>query len=117
MTKQKGNLKFERVRKVEFVGKKQTYDFSIPETECFFANNILVHNSGSLEQTADKVIFVFKAIDNEDNVRYFINLAKNRQGKTIKKEVVFEGEHYRFKDMNDIRIVREIVNTFKKEER
>lgn len=56
--------------------------------------------SGALEQTADKVIFIYKEIDNQ-TTRYFINLAKNRQGRTVCQQVDFEGQYYRFKDIDN----------------
>jgi intein/homing endonuclease len=36
---------WEGVEQVEPVGKKQVYDLSVPETECFVGNNIVLHNS------------------------------------------------------------------------
>lgn len=53
--------------------------------------------SGSLEQCADKVFFIYSKTTIEEK-RYFINLAKNRQGRTHEEEVIFEGEFYRFRD-------------------
>ena len=53
--------------------------------------------SGSLEQTCDKCVFIYKEIKSND-IRYFIKLAKNRQGLTDCKEVHFQGEFYRFSD-------------------
>lgn len=54
--------------------------------------------SGSIEQTADKCLFIYKQTD-ETGVKYFINLAKNRQGRTQQGEVKFIGESYRFEDI------------------
>lgn len=60
--------------------------------------------SGSLEQMADKVIFLYKTftegeIPAMDETKYFINLAKNRQGRTDCQEVIYHGESYRFADI------------------
>jgi replicative DNA helicase len=54
--------------------------------------------SGSIEQTADKVLFIYREIGREDSIKYFINFAKNRQGRTGCLQVNFEGEFYRFKE-------------------
>lgn len=58
--------------------------------------------SGSLEQTANKVILIHKKTTvekvGEANVEYYLNLAKNREGRIGQARVVFEGEFYRFKD-------------------
>ena len=89
------NLKKEKIKKIEYLGKKQTYDFCIPKTHCFFANNILVHNSGSLEQTSHVVLLIYKYLD-EKGMHYVLNIAKNRHGETGKREVRFEGSQFRF---------------------
>lgn len=57
--------------------------------------------SGSLEATADKVLFIFKKITKNGPItyeQYFINMAKNRQGPTQCSEVEFQGQFYRFRD-------------------
>lgn len=59
--------------------------------------------SGSLEQMADKVLFIYKTVTEEkfthqEYYQHYINLAKNRQGRTMQKQVIFEGEYYKFTD-------------------
>lgn len=54
--------------------------------------------SGSLEQTADKVLLIYKTIE-DNQEKHYINLAKNRQGRTITQQVKFIGEQYRFEDI------------------
>ena len=34
-------------------------------------------------------------------IRHFINLAKNRQGERVCREVRFAGEHYRFEEIKE----------------
>lgn len=41
-------------------GDEETYDISVPQTENFIVNDILTHNSGSLEQDADVVEFIYR---------------------------------------------------------
>lgn len=55
--------------------------------------------TGSLEQLADKVILLYAAVDKENNTKNFLKLAKNRQGETFKKEILFQGWVYRFKEI------------------
>lgn len=40
-----GEYLFEEIKSIEYIGKKQTYDFSIPETMNFVVNDIITHNS------------------------------------------------------------------------
>ena len=100
MIKKKKNSNYDEVIEIEDLWFLQTYDFVIPKTHCFFANGILVHNS--LEQMADKILFIYKTLTKEEgNVKeeYFINVAKNRQGKTLQQKVLYEGQFYRFRDV------------------
>ena len=55
--------------------------------------------SGSLEQTADKILLIYKTIEEGGVVKHFVNLAKNRQGRTATSEIRFVGEQYRFEDI------------------
>jgi len=58
--------------------------------------------SGSLEACADKVLIIYKEITKSkwggETIKYFLNLAKNRQGETKKEEVIFEGWRYHFRE-------------------
>lgn len=54
--------------------------------------------SGSLEQTADKVLLIYKTIE-KGETKHFLNLAKNRQGRTVTQSVNFVGEQYRFEEI------------------
>ena len=55
-----GDLLWERVRSVEAVGEKPTYDIRVPETGNFLAEGAVVHNSGSIEAEADLVSFIYR---------------------------------------------------------
>jgi len=44
------------ITKIEHIGKEMTYDISVPKYHNFIANNIVVHNSGNLEQDADVIL-------------------------------------------------------------
>lgn len=87
---------YDEIVEIEDLGMMQTYDFTIPKTHCFFSNGILIHNS--LEQTCDKCILIYKTTQKDGEEKYFLNVAKNRQGKTDKQQIIFEGEYYRFRD-------------------
>lgn len=55
--------------------------------------------TGSLEQLSDKVILLYSGVDKEGGKKHFIKLAKNRQGETFKKEIIYQGWVYRFKEI------------------
>lgn len=62
--------------------------------------------SGSLEQMADKVLFIYQQLKTErrygverEEKTYYLSLAKNRQGATAVKRVGFDGRFFRFTDL------------------
>jgi len=54
------NLQNDEIMAIEECGECDTYDFVIPETHCFIANGIVVHNSGDLENNADIVLGLWR---------------------------------------------------------
>ena len=85
---------------IENAGDIDTYDFTVPETHCFFANGVLVHNSGALEEVSDLCLTVawdyFYTREEEIARDYWIRIAKNRDGRTgVFDNVAFYPEYYR----------------------
>jgi replicative DNA helicase len=54
------DLLWDEIVFIEPKGKELTYDLVVPGTHNFVANDIIVHNSGEIEQTADVVIFLYR---------------------------------------------------------
>jgi len=101
MNAEQGNLGLDEIVSIEEVGIIDTYDFTIPDTHCFFANKILVHNS--LEETPDLVIlshwnwFYTKKAEEYNN--YDLLIAKNRSGKTGTHKLNYYPEYFRFDEV------------------
>ena len=58
--------------------------------------------TGALEAVADKILIIYREIlkgQFGNDIKYFINLAKNRQGELRKEQVVFEGWRYHFREL------------------
>ena len=51
---------WEKIRHIESCGEEETYDICVPETGCFLAEGIVVHNSGAIEAEADIVSFIYR---------------------------------------------------------
>lgn len=68
--------------------------------------------SGGLEQIADKVILLYRVIQENQDIKYYLNLAKNRQGREIKQEVIFDGAHSRFKEIELSPMERKVKQEF-----
>ncbi|MES0334813.1 MAG: DnaB-like helicase C-terminal domain-containing protein [Candidatus Magnetobacterium sp. LHC-1] len=92
---------FEKIISIKPVGNIQTYDFTIPKNHCFFANKILVHNTGALEQLSHVVLLIFRIIDEQNNMKCFVKIAKNRNGETGEREVNFNGSMFKFSEYTE----------------
>lgn len=99
MKEKQESLNYDEIVEIEYVGKIQTYDFVIPKTHCFFANDILVHNSSALETIADCVILIYHRIDNESKkMETMLKVAKNRFGEIGEFRISFQGQYYKFQE-------------------
>ena len=85
------------------MGRRMTYDLVIPETHNFVANNMVVHNSGAIEQDADVVMMMYREdYYEEDSDRAGITdifIRKHRNGPTGRVELMFRKEQMRFYDL------------------
>ena len=112
MIKKKRDFFLDEIVDIEEVGIIDTYDFKIPKTHCFFANGVLVHNSGFLEEHADVVYLLswpFKALKQvegkvltlEQLHKFIVYVAKNKDGQTGYRKLKFTPEYYLFEDWNE----------------
>lgn len=85
-TKAEGDLLWEAILSIEYIGEEEVYDVDLGEAENFIANGIVVHNSGEIEQRADVVLLMHredlykKRPANQDVVPTEVWAGKNRQG-------------------------------------
>ena len=111
MTERKKNFFLDEICLIKEVGFIQTFDFTIPETHCFFANDILVHNTGFLEDHADIVLLLdwaYKTGHSKDENLYYINVAKNRNGPTGFIELKFWPQYFLFEDNESVKEEKKI---------
>jgi len=98
-----GDVRWERVTSIEPAGEEMTYDLVVPGHHNFVANDIVVHNSGSIENDSDVVILIhredaYKPESPRAGEADFI-IAKHRNGPTCTVTVAFQGHYSRFVDM------------------
>ena len=97
MTEEKKSSFFDEIVSIEEVGKIPTYDLTVPETHCFFANNILVHNSSEIEEASDLLLkCTWPRDDRMDLGLYKIDVAYNRFGPCGEVDVNFIPQFCKF---------------------
>ena len=87
------HIYWDGVESITSLGEAQVFDRSVPITNNFIVNGIIVHNSGSIENDADMVMFIYRpeeygeSTEIIDNIKVSteglaeIIIAKNRWGK------------------------------------
>lgn len=97
--KRSKTLDFDEIFEIREMGEYETYDFVIPQTHCFVANGILVHNSGDLEANADGVLGIYR----KDREAEFteIECLKGRDTGTWRTVLRFDRFTQRFYDVTD----------------
>ena len=81
----KSDILWDEICEINHLGKEMTYDLEIEKNHNFIANDIFVHNSGSIEQDADNVIFIHNPSmygQSQDQEETECIIAKHRDGKT-----------------------------------
>lgn len=97
-------LFWDEVVAVEPAGTDTVYDLTVPGPACWLADGIVSHNSGSLEQDADVVLFiyrpaVYKGEDEEDDGIAEIIVGKQRNGPIGTVKLAFINEYTRFENL------------------
>lgn len=74
---------WDKIIKIEHNGVEDVYDITVPETSCWSSNGIITHNSGTIEQDADLVMFIYRDSyysGHSDDISAEISVSKNRNG-------------------------------------
>jgi replicative DNA helicase len=91
---------WDQIESIEPDGEEAVYDGTVPGLHNFVANDMIVHNSGALEQDADVVIFIYRdELYNENTERKNIAdilVAKHRNGPTGSVALYFKKELAQF---------------------
>ncbi len=95
------DIAWDTVESIEPLGEQEVYDATVPGTQNFVADGIVVHNS--LEQDADMVVLIHREdVYEKESPRAGeadLILAKHRNGPTATCTVAFQGHYSRFVDM------------------
>jgi len=104
---------WDEIVSIEPEGMEAVYDICVPGTENFIANDIVVHNSGMLEQAADLVLFIMRpeiylkagqscyiGLEEDRKGTAFVHIGKNRHGpRGDTYRLYFDGARSRFGDL------------------
>lgn len=86
---------WEKVLSVEPAGMADVYDIQIDGTHTVIADGIVAHNSGAIEQDADKVILLHPQ-DDASISKLHVIVAKNRNGQTGVRTLQWHKSRFRF---------------------
>jgi len=93
---------WDRVIAVIPEGEEDVYDLTVPDTENWFADGVLTHNSGALEQDADVILLIYREEVYEPNTTRKgiadIIIAKQRNGPTGEVQLTFLGQYTKFEN-------------------
>ena len=78
-------------------------DLHVADGSCFVVNGVVVHNSGSIEQDADLIAFIYRDEvyhpDSQDAGTAELIIAKHRNGETGTLRYAFIGKYCRFDEL------------------
>jgi replicative DNA helicase len=93
---------WDQIDRIDPDGEELVYDGTVPGVHNFVANDLVVHNSGALEQDADVVMFIYRdELYNENTERKNIAdiiVAKHRNGPTGVVSLYFKKELAQFRE-------------------
>lgn len=95
---------WDEVKSIEPDGEEEVFDARVPGTHNFVADDLIVHNSGAIEQDADVVLFIYRheyynpeAIETKGIAE--VAIAKHRQGSVGRVDLTYLPEFTLFSDM------------------
>jgi replicative DNA helicase len=97
------HIDWDRLVSVEADGEEEVFDLTVPGPASWFADGIVSHNSGAIEQDADVILLIYREEVYEQNTTRKgiadIIIAKQRNGPTGEVHLTFLGEYTRFENL------------------
>ncbi len=99
----RNDLFWDRISSIEYLGEAKVFDLTVPGPASWIADGIVSHNSGSLEQDADVVMFInrpemYDDSDMDTEGVAEIIIGKQRNGPTGSLKLTFVKDYTRFEN-------------------
>ncbi len=96
------DLFFDRIKSIEYIGEKETYDISVKghhkslRNNSFCVNDFITHNSSFIGQESDLVFFIKRVKEGEEYTnKAVLKVAKNRRtGKLGNVRLIYNNHHF-----------------------
>jgi replicative DNA helicase len=97
------DLFWDKIKSITPLGEEDVYDLTVPGPASWLADGIVSHNSGSIEQDADLVMFIYRDEyydkESQDAGIAEVIVGKQRNGPVGTVKLQFHSAHVRFNDL------------------
>lgn len=96
------DLFWDQIKEINDKGYRDVYDITVPKYSNWISDGIISHNSGTLEQDADLIMFLYRPLAYDEKEEYEghteLSIAKHRNGPTGMVKLIWRERYTRFEN-------------------